>query len=313
LRSALKGIGEPAKLPLAIRSSFGRRTPHSLRMAMAGMSDPLIGSWFEVGEALSIENTDDSDEGEGIASDGKHWFTVSNKTKRVVVYSDDAQLIDTFVPSATVLSAIAAAKPPEAKPPDDPHYSALCFFQGTLFVPIQRPYGVWRIDLATRQQKWTQATDLPEGNLFVWCCVHPVTGVLYTSIPDFPTTLRAYDRNTLARRPADDIVLRPAPLPLLSVQGATFTDHARVLIVCGSNESPPNTLSCYSSLNGHCFGAILLGNFGSMLSEVQAVTVRSWQIGGAPTPVHVLELDNDVTNPDDLYLHSYNIPDPGRL
>jgi hypothetical protein len=115
------------------------------------------------------------------------------------------------------------------------------------------------------------------------------------------------------RRPADDIALGPAPLPLISVQGAVFTNHARLLIVCGSTDGPPNTLSCYSSLNGHCFGAILLGNFGSSGSEAEAVTVRGWQIGGTPTPVHVLELDNDWPSKDDLYLHSFNIPDPGRL
>ena len=47
-------------------------------------------------------------------------------------------------------------------------------------------------------------------------------------------------------------------------------------------------------------------------SEVQAVTVRRWQIGGTLTPVHILELDNDASK-DDLYLHSFNIPDPSRL
>src|SRR5205085_6305585 len=33
-------------------------------------------------------------------------------------------------------------------------------------------------------------------------------------------------------------------------------------------------------------------NFGSTGSELEAVTVRTWQINGTPTPVHLLELDN---------------------
>jgi hypothetical protein len=45
---------------------------------------------------------------------------------------------------------------------------------------------------------------------------------------------------------------------------------------------------------------------------VEAVTVRPWQFGSTPATVHVLELDNDwfPGNTDDVYLHSYRVPDP---
>ncbi len=291
-------------------------------MAIDGMSDPSIGSWTEVGAALSIENTDDSEEGQGIASDGNRWFISSNGSQRVVVYDDGGQPTEVFAPSDAIKSAMwnDAGKPPPpfpltseewndlGRPPFFAHFGGLCYFQGLLYVPIQTPFGVWRIDIASGAQKWILATDLPESDPFPWCSVHPVTGVLYTSNFANVTALRAYDRDTLARRPADDITLGPAPLAVDSVQGASFTAHGRVVLV----RSDGNALFCFSSLNGYCFGAIQLGDFGSSYSEVEAVTVRSWQIGGKLTPVHVLELDNDLSK-DDLYLHSFHIPDPGRI
>ena len=88
LRSALAAIGEPAHLPLAIPSSFGRRMPASLRQAMDGMTDPAIGQWHKVGVALSSENTELSEEAQGAATDGARWYVSSNKLKGVVAFDD---------------------------------------------------------------------------------------------------------------------------------------------------------------------------------------------------------------------------------
>jgi len=334
LRGRLAGIGEPAKLPLGLWSSFGRRTPLSLRTAIDGMVDPGMGAWVEIGQALSIENTDDSEEAQGIASDGSRWFVSSNGSKRVTIHRDsDGQVVDTIAPTLDIIKLMwTAAGSPGTGPfnpvlegfnigPYDavldvntfgqfnPHFGALCFFDGRLFVPTQWPFGIWRINLQTHAQAWSHVV-LPdnENNQFPWCAIHPVTGVLYTANYDTPQALRAYDRSNLARRPADDIRLGPAPLPLDHVQGGTFTPRGRVLLV----RSDDNAVFCYSSLNGHCFGARTLGDFGSAGSEVEAVTVRNWQINGVPTPLHIAELDNDVSQ-DDFYLHSFNVPEPGRL
>jgi hypothetical protein len=40
--------------------------------------------------------------------------------------------------------------------------------------------------------------------------------------------------------------------------------------------------------------------------------VAPWQINNIPTPVHILELDNDAGT-DDFYLHSYAVAAPDRL
>jgi hypothetical protein len=46
---------------------------------------------------------------------------------------------------------------------------------------------------------------------------------------------------------------------------------------------------------------------------VEGVTVRPWQFDGTQATVHVTELDNDLTSKDDVYLHSYWVPEPARI
>jgi hypothetical protein len=60
-------------------------------------------------------------------------------------------------------------------------------------------------------------------------------------------------------------------------------------------------------LNGHCFGALELEDY----AETEAVVVRTWHFAGTITPVHILELVNDIE--DDCYLHSFAVPDSASL
>ncbi len=305
LRQSLTQIGEPAHFPFPLRASFGGRLPHSLRRAVDGMTDPEVGSWTKIGEALTIENTDDSEEGQGIATDGGRWFVSSNGSKRVVIYDDAENLASVLTPTPAVETGMRN----DAGNDYHPHFGALGFHAGVLFVPIQEPHGVWRIDLTNGLQTWAPASALPDGNLFPWCAVHPVTGILYTCNYDNPPALRAYDRDTLAYRPQDDVPLLSTPIDLDHVQGGVFTDRGRLLLV----RSGFNGVFCFSSLNGHCFGAKPTGDFGSTSSELEAIAVRDWQINGTATSVHLLELDNDTLNRDDVYLHSYAIAHPSQL
>lgn len=306
LRKSLAMIGEPTHLPFGLRRTFGGRAPQSLRIALEGMTDPEVGKWVWIGQALSIENTEDSEEVQGVASNGTNWFVSSNGSKRVVVFDDAANMTNIFEQGADIRQAMWADW---GQPGEWGHVGALCHHKGSLLVPIQWPFGVWRIDLASGNQSWHKASALPENDMFPWCAVHPVTGVLYTSNYDRPTALRAYDRNTLVYRPQDDIPLGPSAVEIDHVQGGAFTAHARLLLV----RSDFNAAFCFSSLNGHFFGAIVTGDFGSAGSELEAVAVREWQINGVHTPIHLLENDNDWPSKDDLYLHSYSVPSPSLL
>jgi hypothetical protein len=118
------------------------------------------------------------------------------------------------------------------------------------------------------------------------------------------------------RRPEDDIPLQRGPIPN-NIQGGVFTPRGRVILASGYQSglsiNEPNLLFVYSAKTGYCFGVKDLGDFGSARAEAESVTVRPWQINGALTMVHVMELDNDWSNEDDVYLHAYSVPHPELL
>ena len=328
LRAALGGIGVAMDAPVALRASFGDRIPRSLRVALAGMTDPQVGQWKRIGVALKSENTDLAEEAQGVTTDGGRWYVCSNNTKSVVAFDDAANRVGTFAPSAAWVHAMwqDAGSPTPMQMPDDggfpfmpnvwnPHFGAPSFHDGWILVPIQNPRGVWRFRVDGSGQMWRKAEKLAddEDDLFAWCAIHPVNGLLYTcnSSTTRPRWVRAYHPLTMARRPDDDIPLLKAPHDLHRVQGGIFTPRGRLILVRWSF----NAVFVYSTLNGFCFGAKKLGDFGSTGSEVESVTIRPWNLGGTFTPVHIMELDNDALTEgsDDFYLHSYSIPDPAKL
>jgi hypothetical protein len=307
LRQRLALIGStPDKAPVAVRGSFGNRTPHSLRDAVDGMTDPHVADWVEIGVAFWSENTADAREAQGIATDGEQWILVSNGSKRIAMYDANGNQTLTVSPTSTIWDAMwnDFGRPDRDDDAWSPHLGAGCYLDGSIYVPIQNPMGLWRVNLATGAQTWRPAHDPPRDNMFPWCAVHPVTGLLYTSNADAPFELNAYDRETLDYRPNENIRLGASPVALDAVQGAVFTKRGRVILVCGNDLE---AVFCYSALNGHLFGLKGLDEY----SETEAVIVRAWKLNGVWTQVQILELDNDIE--DDCYLHSWAVPDPARL
>ncbi len=262
---------------------------------VCGMTDPGVESWHKVGVAFSSENTGHSEEAQGVTTDGQAWFLASNGSKTVRKYGD----------GTTLLGEIAV---PQGK--QGGHVGAPGFFRGRVYVPIQKPYGVWRTQADFSDQQWLPVDT--SDNRLSWCDVNPLNGRLYTSMFDIfsgqKAVLFAYDRDTMVRRPEDDITLGTTPFYLDRIQGGVFTANGRVIL----SRSDPNGIFCFSALTGYCFGAKKLGDFGSDGSEVEGVTVRAWQFGSTPAHVHVLELDNDASK-DDCYLHGFQVPDGARL
>ena len=175
-------------------------------------------------------------------------------------------------------------------------------------MPVQGPRGVWRFRVDGTEQAWRKADELPDGDLFPWCGIHPVTGVLYTINYGAPKTLFAYDRQSLDRRPADDVALEPAPIHLDRVQGGVFTKRGRLILV----RSDYNAVFCYSSLNGHCFGASGSATSDLTFPKSRASPSARGVSTALPRKVHILELDNDASK-DDFYLHSFQVPQPLQL
>jgi hypothetical protein len=262
---------------------------------ITGFTDPEVSRWRKVGVAFTSENTPHSEEAQGIATDGASWYLVSNGSKTIRMMNDRGGLI-------------AEVAIPQGK--QGAHVGAPGYYDGWVYVPVQRPFGVWKVTADLSRAQWWPLTV--DGDQFPWCGVNPLNGRLYTSLSNARNGrgLFAYDRLTMERRPEDDIQLGPSPIPLESIQGGMFTPRGRVLL-CGSF---PNRVHCFSALTGHCFGSQDLGDFGSSWSEIESVAVRPWQFGGTAATVHLLELDNDpIISGDDCYLHSYSVPQPDRL
>jgi hypothetical protein len=333
LRKGLAAIGEsPGKDgALAVRARFAGRMPSSLQQALAGMTDPGVAAWSEVGHAFGSYNNDDSDNAQGMATDGQHWFLISNNSKRAVMFDNGSNRLRTIEPGAILWQLLRddqyqGVKPPSPSDPDyfnavtayydwgpgsdSPHFGAGSYYNGSLYIPVQNPMGVWRVVVDGGEQYWHSAPKPPPDgntNMFPWCAIYPVNGLLYTSNYDSPTVLYAYSvpngTALLEYTPKENIHLPgPYPLPLDGVQGGTFTQHGRVILVRYSFEA----VFCFSALNGFCLGAQQLDGY----SETEAVVVRKWPFDGAVAYVHILESFNTSNG---CVLHSYAVPDPVRL
>jgi hypothetical protein len=293
LRQSLAGIGEPKTVPFSLRESFNKRTPSSLKTTMLGMTNPQVNDWQFIGENGKIEDSKYSEEAQGCTNDGTYWYLCSNHTKSVLRWSDKLEII----PSGDV---------PRFSP--DCHYGAPRYYDGWIYVPLQDPRGIWKFATDLSSQYWVAATELPDGDLFAWCAVYPVNGLLYTCNFTNPSHLRAYDRDSLARYPNDDI---PLGYNINHIQGGLFTPFGRVILVSGDSDEY-NNIFCFSAFNGHCFGAKALGDYGSTSSEVESVTYAPSSVGGQLASIHVMELDNDA-DCDDVYLWAYSVPNPDLL
>ena len=215
-----------------------------------------------------------------MTTDGEHWFLVSNGSKRIAAYDDNANQIFTVAPTATIWDAMwnDAGRADRSDDAWNPHLGAGCFFEGSIYLPIQNPMGLWRVNLKTAEQIWRPALNPPRDNMFPWFAVHPVTRLLYTSNADGPFELNAYDRDTLTYLPEENIPLGASFVVLDGVQGAVFTKRGRVILVCGNDIE---AVFCYSALNGHFFGVKALEDY----VETESVVIRHWNLGGAVTQV----------------------------
>jgi len=193
----------------------------------------------------------------------------------------------------------------EVKIPYGKHVGARGYHQGSL--------RVWKVKTDLSNPSLTAADG--GSNRVAWCSVAPLNRRLRLYAYEFNVCtnankiLFAYDLGTVKRCPEDDIKLGPTPIHFDRLQGGVFTRRGRLII----SRSGPNGVFCFSAISGWCFGGKQLGDFGSAYSELEGVTVRPWQFNGVSANVHLLELDNDAGNKDDCYVHSFNVPDPGRL
>lgn len=298
LRAQLKKIGEPnpSQAIPALPGGF-HSMPQSLKAAMHAMNPPLIENWF-MSNVSSFENLTWTEECQGLTSDGQSWFIVSN--------NEDNRAIHKFASNFTHLGK---ANLPQARHIGDPSHHA-----GKIFVPVEGGMAtVWVLDTNLNTLGITPlggaSGPSPQGGSMPWCAVNPWNGYLYSSSFDNVDRIYAYDPSHNFTYMGD---LRLQGGIVNRVQGGCFSNHGHLYLTSDSTKE----IRAYSALNGAFLGSHVVPyeKGGVDQEEMEGITILHWFAGGGiSTHVHVVILDNDATNKDDVFLKHFTVPDPDVL
>ncbi len=292
------------------------------------VTDPAIGAWEKIGTAYSIENysigheyifTNDN---QGAAID-EDWtlYVASNDAvhKTLTKFSVWADIGED--PGAKKTISVKSASIYGYDLSKKAHVGAPSYWRGWIYVPIQdtgtQTFGVYKVRKDFGEGKFLAGE--PGEVDFTWGSVNPLNGRYYASAQiDAVPILKAYDLDTLERRPEDDIALTRMGVTAISnsqIQAGCFTERGHFITVhgypAGTGEFVANTVFCFSSLTGHCYGATFTGQFDHVWSELEDVAIAPMWYGGVRTWVQISENNNEEgrdDNPDDFYLYSYSVP-----
>lgn len=267
---------------------------------MGAMATPRPDRWLKRAEG-QFHNQDWTEECQGVTHDQDSWYLSSNKDGRQGVY----RLSLTHQQLGFVdLTGNGSG-----------HLGDIDHHQGRIYCAMEQPVKIivieatgpwtwWPVDLRGEQGQDPPQSDCP------WCAVHPWNGLLYSSDfgNDAPgvSVLRAYRLDEPTRQfrhvPAEDITLA---LPVRRVQGAAFSDNGHVVIASDHTDD----IRCFSTLNGAYRGRAPIQKDASKFEEVEGITIwKDVSYDGQPTQVHVILLDNDWPDGDDIYFKHYQVP-----
>ena len=128
-----------------------------------GMRDPRVEEWAKEARILSEENNSWSDSAQGVTTDGNAWYLVSNGGKGIRKYDATLDRV-----TNTILQPSAA----ERAHSDALHLGAPGYFNGWLYVPLQKPYGVWKVKTDFTSSSW--ATVIPETKIPAPVCADQI-------------------------------------------------------------------------------------------------------------------------------------------
>lgn len=304
LRLHLAEIGELGSRPDLgiVRDFYVLPTSRRLRDIIRAMRSPEPSEWTKTNEG-KFYNHDWTEECQGVAHDGTYWYLSSNQ--------DGKQRVYRFSLGNDVVSHVKLAGNGSS------HLGDIDYHAGRIYCPMEGPVKIVVIDTPPFSGWWPAALvgesgGAPPQQGCPWCAVNPWNGLLYSSNfgGDAPgeDTLRAYSLDLAAQRfvhvPSADIVLREH---VRDIQGGVFSKNGHVLLA--SNHT--NDIRCFSVLNGQYLGraSIQKDDSSTVAEEVEGLTI--WEgvsYAGVSTHVHVVLLDNDWPDKDDVYFKHYHVP-----
>lgn len=308
LRSHLAQIGEPKPTAsgVGLRRFYVLPPSGSLRDIMKAMRSPKPDQWTKTAQG-EFSNEDWTEECQGVTHDLSYWYLSSNAGKSS---STGRQRVYRFSLANDVVKHVKLSGN------GSDHLGAIDYHNGRIYCAMDDPAKIVVIDTPPFTGWWAapllgESGGEPPQTRCGWCAVNPWNGRLYSaqitgSIPG--DTLFAYRLDLAGKRflhvPAADIVL---PEKLLFVQGAVFSKNGHVLLA----SEDTSDIRCYSVLNGHYLGRVHIprDNSWNVAEEVEGLTI--WEgisYDGVATHVHVILLDNDKPDRDDVFFKHYRVP-----
>jgi hypothetical protein len=147
-----------------------------------------------------------------------------------------------------------------------------------------------------------------------WCAYDPVGKILYSSSDDRVSKVYGYRMDTANCRFIHDASADRSlqGKPLNHVQGGAITPNGRLIM---SSDGPP-AIHVYDLSDGRYWGAAGVNRSGGWpkYEEVEGVDVRlGVKNDGHETQIHLVLLDNDWPDQDDVIIKHYSVPDPSNL
>jgi hypothetical protein len=296
MRDSLQMIGEP-KPGQAIPPFPGgfHSAPRSLRAALRAMNPPQIESWRHA-QTTEYDNKLWTEECQGLTTDGQHWYVSSNNEdfRGIHKFPFDFAHFDDPHPSVELPSGLGN------------HIGALDHHEGRIYVAVEPTPRVWMLD---HDLNTLGTFDLGGAqSAMPWCAINPWNGWLYSSDSHNVDRVHAYD-------PADGVLkgfLRLEGPEVDLVQGGCFSANGHLYLTSDATEE----IRAYSALNGAFLGsqAISISSAPFTKEEVEGLAVaRFTHAGGDLTHVHLVILDNDAINEDDVDIQHYAVPNPEFL
>ena len=315
LKESLQRIGEmnASTSTLKIPSDFHSVPSSSLRHMMRAMSSPRLNTWSPADET-EFSNEVWTEECQGLTSIGQSWYIASNNDGRRAIYRfafgswDELGWIS--LPNGI-----------------GDHIGGLTSHKGIIYVPTHGPTGpkVWILDADLVTLGVGDLSDKPgvkdDGDISGWCAVNPWNGFYYTSGGHKRTRVHAYDPNDGFSYQGYLALKRPK---INGIQGGYFSSTGRLYInsdaYSASNHDPPLTgtkdVRAYSALNGHYFGScpVPYDEDYPAEEEMEGFTfLKRHGPDGQTTDLHVVILDNDWPDRDDVRIVHFAVPDPSLI
>ena len=314
LAEALHDIGLAP--PFSWRRTITGPRPRRLSELIAACRPPRMADWTNPTRSR-VENQDYTEEANGMVTDGSAWYVTSNA-------DDRREGLYKLVLGFDVLGRLAAPLDP-----DDTHLGSLCVRDGLLYVPCQRRYGIWVVSSDLQSSTFLAIDQLPDGDLFAWCDIHPANGLIYTCNFSNPTQMRAYEiaSTQAVYRPEQDIpILQPGDGKRTDqVQSACFTSHYRWFAVCDVDGA--ERIHCHTTLTGRFLDRRTLRASADEdtwphsqpegrwpRNELEGIRIHPLQTtDGTPVEVHVLEPTTKRARRTIFHLLHFSAPDPSAL